>query len=141
MAPTILDVDSIQQYLLSNPYDNSSLVRINYGRRLLAQVVDDRARLQPEKIWASIAHSDARDGFRDVTIRELAQAVNFMSWWIEARIGRSKPANGRFGEDIEAISYIGAPDVRYGVMFLAAIKCGYKVEHYHCPPNAWTSRP
>jgi hypothetical protein len=43
-----------------------------------------------------------------------------MSWWIEARIGRS-------GDTIQTISYLGAPDVRYGVMFLAAMKCGYKV--------------
>ena len=141
MEPAILDVDSIQQYLLSNPYDKASLVPINYGRRLLAQVVDDRARLQPERIWASIAHSNSCDGFRDFTIKELAQAVNFMSWWIDARIGRSKPATGRFGEATEAISYIGSPDVRYGVMFLAAIKCGYKVGTSPLFSIDWVSRP
>lgn len=121
MAPAIVDVDSIQHYLFSNPYDQSSLIKLDYGRRLLPQVVDDRARWQPERIWASIARSTASDGFLDITIKELAQAVNFMSWWLEARIGRSAT------NQIEAISYIGAPDVRYGVMFLAAIKCGYKV--------------
>lgn len=127
MGPAIVDVDSIHQYFFSNPYDKASPSEINYWRRLLAQVVEDRARLQPERICVSIARSDGRDGFRDITIKELAQAVNFMSWCIEANIGRSKPGTGSFGEEMEAISYIGAPNVRYGVMFLAAIKCGYKV--------------
>ena len=45
-----------------------------------------------------------------------------MSWWLEERLGRSKGT-------IETISYTGAPDVRYGIILLAAIKLGYKISH------------
>ena len=127
----VLDVDSIQQQILDkaivdprddprNKYLGSRRKGFKYGRRLLVTVVDERAKESPDRIWASIARSNANDGFRDVTIGELSRAVNFVSWWLEERIGRSK-------DTIETISYIGAPDVRYGIMFLAAIKLGYKV--------------
>ena len=129
----VLDVDSIQQQILDkatvdpigdprNKYLRSRRKGVKYGRRLLVTVVDERAKESPDKIWASMARSNVSDGLRDVTIGELSRAVNFMSWWLEERLWRSKGT-------IETISYIGAPDVRYGIIFLAAIKLGYKICH------------
>jgi len=89
------------------------------GERLLPQVADAHAKFDPERIWASTAHSDISRGFRDVTFKELAHAVNYVAWWIDGKIGRSN--------DFETIAYMGVSDIRYGFMFLAAIKCGYKV--------------
>lgn len=89
------------------------------GERLLPQVADAHAKFDPERIWASIAHSDISRGFRDVTFKELAHTVNYVAWWIDGKIGRSN--------DFETIAYMGVSDIRYGFMFLAAIKCGYKV--------------
>ena len=85
----------------------------------MPQVVDATALLQPEKIWASFALSGASLAFRDVSFKELAHAVDFVSWWIEDLIGRSTV--------FETIAYMGINDIRYGIMLLAAIKCGYKV--------------
>ena len=121
MAPTVLNVDLIQQHVLPPGSDDTSTSKTNYGRRLLVDVVDARARRQPDRTWASIAHINAADSFINVIIKELAQAVNFMSWWMESQIGRSS------SDKIDTIGYIGAPDVRYGIMFLASIKLGYKV--------------
>lgn len=90
------------------------------GKRLLPQVVDGVAVSNPKRVWASSPRSlDLIDGFRDITFAELANAVNYVAWWIERRMG--------CGEDFETLSYMGATDVRYIVIFLAAIKRGYKL--------------
>ncbi len=49
----------------------------------------------------------------------MSQAVNVMAWWLEKEIGESST--------FETLSYLGPPDLRYAIVFLAAVKCGYKV--------------
>ncbi|KAK4921314.1 hypothetical protein LTR66_016681, partial [Elasticomyces elasticus] len=100
-------------------YDNKS-----WGSRLLPMVADQLAAEDPYKIYASVAKTtNIADGFRDVTILELTNAVNFMAWWLEEYFGRS--------DSFETIAYIGVSDIRYNVIFLAAVKCGYKVSTWH----------
>ncbi|KAL2350035.1 hypothetical protein BJ546DRAFT_1070158 [Cryomyces antarcticus] len=83
-------------------------------------VADQLAVEDPHKIYASVAKtSNIADGFRDVTILELTNAVNFMAWWLEEHFGRS--------DTFETIAYMGVSDIRYNVVFLAAVKCGYKL--------------
>ena len=90
------------------------------GSRLLPQVVDELARSNPERIYASIPlYSDPSLGFQDVTMLDLAQAVNHFAWWLEEHLGKSTT----FG----TLAYIGLSDLRYVIVFLAAVKCGYKV--------------
>ena len=92
----------------------------NYGARLLPQVVDELAQSNPDRVYMSIPKSsDISQGFRNITMREMALAANHMDWWIEEHLGR--------GKDFETIAYMGVPDIRYAVLFLAAVKCGYKV--------------
>ncbi|KAI8950476.1 hypothetical protein F4801DRAFT_548745 [Xylaria longipes] len=93
---------------------------INFGRRLLPQVVDSYARTDPDSVYAAIPKSanDLSDGFQDVTIRKLAAVVNRLSWWLKDNIGIGS---------LDAIGYIGPPDIRYSAIFLAAVKCRYKV--------------
>ncbi|KAK5147071.1 hypothetical protein LTR04_000921 [Oleoguttula sp. CCFEE 6159] len=96
-------------------YDDKS-----WGSRLLPMVADQLAVEDPHKIYASVAKtSNIADGFRDVTILELTNAVNFMAWWLEEHFGRS--------DTFETIAYMGISDIRYNVVFLAAVKCGYKL--------------
>ncbi|KAK5020888.1 hypothetical protein LTR60_000194 [Cryomyces antarcticus] len=96
-------------------YDDKS-----WGSRLLPMVADQLAVEDPHKIYASVAKtSNIADGFRDVTILELTNAVNFMAWWLEEHFGRS--------DTFETIAYMGVSDIRYNVVFLAAVKCGYKL--------------
>jgi hypothetical protein len=91
-----------------------------YGRRLLPQIADACANSKPDKIWGSIPHSsDFSQGFQDITFKQLAHAVNSTAWLIDGNIG---PSNG-----FEAIAYMGAADLRYTVLALAAMKCGYQV--------------
>ena len=91
-----------------------------YGKRLLPQVVDEIARSGPDRIYASFPLSvDLSKGFHDVTFRNMAQAANHLAWWLEAHFGRSTNS--------ETVAYMGVPDLRTAVFFLAAVKCGYKV--------------
>ncbi|KAL8650254.1 MAG: hypothetical protein Q9226_005223 [Calogaya cf. arnoldii] len=91
-----------------------------YGSRLLPQVLDDLAVTDPERIYAAFPKTtDLKDGFRSVTMAQMARAVNHMAWWIEKSIGTSS--------SFETVSYLGVPDIRYTIVFLAAVKCGYKV--------------
>ena len=91
-----------------------------YGSRLLPQVVDELASSDPQRIYATLPlSSDLSKGFRDVTMRQVSQAVNRLAYWLEDTIGRSTV--------FETLSYMGLPDLRYAIVFLAAVKCGYKV--------------
>jgi len=90
-----------------------------FGSRLLPQVVDDLAQLSPNRVYASVPiSSDLSMGFQDVTMLDMSRAVDYFAWWLEDRIGRST--------EFETLSYMSVPDLRYAVVFLAAVKCGYK---------------
>lgn len=96
------------------------MIKPLYGARLLPQVLDDLAVSDPERVYASLPISpDISQGFHDVTMREIANAVNNAAWWLEDRIGRT--------EIFETLAYMGPTDLRYPVAFFAAVKCGYKV--------------
>ena len=89
-----------------------------YGERLLPQIVDEYARTQPDRIYASLPRTAAvSDGYYDVTMLQFANAINGMAWWIESRLGKSTA--------FETMTYMGASDARYAIIFLAGIKTGY----------------
>ncbi|KUI71888.1 Oxygen-dependent choline dehydrogenase [Cytospora mali] len=93
---------------------------MEFGRRLLPQVVDYHAQMHPSRIYASMSRSptDLTKGFRDVTMVKLAAVVNRLSWWLEGILGVG---------NLDAIAYIGPADIRYAAMFLAAVKCRHKM--------------
>lgn len=89
-------------------------------KRLLATTLDRLAEKTPDKLFAVIPQgSELTSGFRDLSMKDLAQAVNLMSWWIENTIG---PAQSR-----ETLAYMGSNDVRYFIFMLACQKTGYQV--------------
>ena len=91
-----------------------------YGKRLLPIVADELARTNPQRVHASIAVSaDLSDGFRDVTISQMVNGANQMAW----------KTLELFGDSIsfETVSYLGVSDLRYSIMVIAMMKCGYKV--------------
>lgn len=103
-----------------NGWHNHGRVEPDYGRRLLPQVLDELAESDPGRIFASVPlSSDVSQGFREVTVRDVARATDYTAWWLEERIGRST--------SFETVAYIGISDLRYATVFLAAVKCGYKV--------------
>ena len=104
----------------SGENERKTPVEPQFGSRLLPQVVDELARSCPERIYASIPlSSDPLHGFQDVTILELAQAVSRFAWLLDEKLGKSTT--------FETLAYVGPSDLRYVVVFLAAVKCGYRV--------------
>ncbi|KAL8938631.1 MAG: hypothetical protein Q9211_003115 [Gyalolechia sp. 1 TL-2023] len=101
-----------------------------YGLRLLPQVLDDLARSKPERVFASVPKTfELKDDFREVTVLQLSRSVDRLARWLEECIGRSST--------FETIAYLGLPDLRYTIVFLAAVKCGYKVLFPSPRNTAW----
>lgn len=89
-------------------------------RRLLASIVDHAAEADPERLFAVIPKgSELSDGFQNLTMKGLSQAVNFLCRWIEKTIGTGGPR--------ETLAYMGSNDVRYCVFILACQKTGHQV--------------
>ena len=92
-----------------------------YGRRLFPQVLDEYAESSPCRIYGTVPFhpTDLSQGFRDVTFKDMAQCTNGIAHWLEREFGRS--------QNTETLCYIGIPDLRGAALFLAGVKCGYKV--------------
>lgn len=90
---------------------------------LLPHAIDELAATEPESIYgkypADPNNYDA--GFKSITYRQLANAINGVARWVESEIGRGD------SERTPAIAYIGPNDFRYVFAFVGAIKAGYKV--------------
>jgi hypothetical protein len=116
--------EKVQQGLKNGPAAHNVNSNIPYGERLIVNILDDLARDHPERIYAHLTNSPSEisKGFHDVTIAQLANAVDYTAWWIDSKIGRS--------HDFEVLAYMGVADIRYAIMFFAAIKCGYQVGLY-----------
>ncbi|RYP29495.1 hypothetical protein DL767_006685 [Monosporascus sp. MG133] len=91
------------------------------GRRLLPAVIDERARDEPSRPWASIPIDDLdlSHGYEDVSYGMFANAINKLAWFIVNSIGRSST--------FETIAYLGTPDIRYHMIEMASCKTGHKV--------------
>lgn len=95
-----------------------------YGRRLIPNIIDERARIHPERPVYSIPVAPGNDpvqlndistrgnvhsvplssnhvshGFRDISARNFANAVNRVAWWLDAELGK--------GSFFPSIGYIG----------------------------------
>ncbi|KAI0468452.1 male sterility protein-domain-containing protein [Xylaria cf. heliscus] len=92
----------------------------NYGQRSIPDIIDDVAKSEPLKVFASIPISeDLSDGYIDVSYRDVANAINRASWWLSESLGLANTS--------EVFSYIGPNDLRYSIFLVAAIKCGYQM--------------
>jgi len=98
----------------------------DYGRRLVPRIIDDNATAQPGRVCFSIPRCEAlQAGFRDITWRMYADAVNKTAHFIEKEIGRS--------DSFETVMYLGFPDLRTFIVLVALIKTGHKAifSSYH----------
>ncbi|TGJ85294.1 hypothetical protein E0Z10_g3472 [Xylaria hypoxylon] len=93
----------------------------DYQNYLLPVVIDDIARNDPQRSWASIPidDDDLSRGYEDITFSTLANAINRLAWIIDSAVGKSTT--------FETMAYLGASDLRYHIMQMAAIKTGHKV--------------
>ena len=91
-----------------------------YGRRLIAQIIDERAQNSPNSHVFSLPRSaDPKDGFRDIGYGQFASAINQAAWWIEKTLGKT--------ENFDTLAYMGPSDLRYAILIIACQKTGYKV--------------
>lgn len=101
-------------------------------KKVLAPTVDEYAETLPTQRYALHARGpEVSDGFQEITFKDLARAVNYMSWWIESAIG---PA-----QSFETLAYMGSDDIRYFVFMLACQKTGYQVkeDRYQMVKISW----
>lgn len=90
-------------------------------KQLLPNIVDGIAKIRPEAIYAEIPRSRTsyESGYRKITYKDLANAINGVAWLLEKHLGRGKKQ--------ETLAYIGPNDLGYIFMVLGAVKAGYKV--------------
>lgn len=91
------------------------------GKRLLPQVVDYLGQETPQKLFATYHTGSAeyQQGWIDLNFKQLAQAVDWTSWWIEKAVGKSTTC--------EVLAYMGYNDLRYAIFTIASIKTGHAV--------------
>lgn len=94
------------------------------GRRLLPVIIDEVARQDPDRAWASlpIDDYDLEQGFEDISYAAFANGINKLAHCITKALGAAPPDGG-----IEPIVYLGVPDIRYYMLIPAAAKAGRKV--------------
>ncbi|KAI9685329.1 MAG: putative NRPS-like protein biosynthetic cluster [Bogoriella megaspora] len=86
------------------------------ARAPLPRMLDELAKSNPRRIFASIAQSSDATSFLDVTYRQFANAVNKVAELLERKLGRSS--------SFTTIAYIGPADIRYFILLIGAIKVG-----------------
>ncbi|KAL2136208.1 hypothetical protein VTI74DRAFT_4838 [Chaetomium olivicolor] len=82
-------------------------------------IVDRLGEERPHGVYSVWATAQ---GLRTITYGDLANAVNGLAGWHVSRLGP-----GRRGADPEVLTFIGANDVRYIVVLLAAVKAAYVI--------------
>ncbi|KAF2971557.1 hypothetical protein GQX73_g1964 [Xylaria multiplex] len=93
----------------------------DYQGQLLPVVIDEIARSDPHRPWASIPinDDDLSLGYEDITYAALANAINRLAWIIDSAVGKSTT--------FETMAYLGASDLRYHIIQMSACKTGHNV--------------
>ena len=93
----------------------------------LPTLIDEIATNDPTAAWIEYpADPTSYDsGYKQITYAQFANAINGTAHWIESALGHG--VNG------ETLTYIGPNDPFYGILIVAAVKAGYKVNtHHYC---------
>ncbi|KAL8917524.1 MAG: hypothetical protein Q9172_005812 [Xanthocarpia lactea] len=94
---------------------------ISRTKQLLNHIVDGTATTRPSAVYAEVPKSfdSYEPGYRRVTYRALANAINGIAWWLHHKLGP--------GQHHQTLAYIGPNDLTYVIMILGAVKAGYKM--------------
>jgi hypothetical protein len=97
----------------------------DYGRRLIPILLDDFAISEPSRPHVSVPidEEDISKGFKDITVKQLANAVNKASWWLDEQLGNSTQ------RAFEVFAYFGPRHMRYLCLQVAAMKTGRNVSY------------
>ncbi|TVY78498.1 Non-canonical non-ribosomal peptide synthetase FUB8 [Lachnellula suecica] len=105
--------------------------QVQYGRRLLLPLIEERARNRHPRPYASIPVSnDIHDGFRDITYALFANAINRCAHWLLSHVERCLPSSDNIN-----LVYFGPNDLRYQILSQAAVKSGH-VMFFPSPRNS-----
>lgn len=93
----------------------------DYCKKPLPAAIDDIARNDPARVWASLPVDDwdLTQGFEDISFRRLARAIDKVAHALDADFGHPST--------LQTLAYIGIPDLRYQIAQAAAVKAGYKI--------------
>jgi len=64
------------------------------------------------------------EGYHAISFGEVANAVHAVAWWIEENVGKLDEVD-KVGK--ETLVYMGPNDIRYVVLCLGSLMCGYKM--------------
>ncbi|OJJ46414.1 hypothetical protein ASPZODRAFT_16181 [Penicilliopsis zonata CBS 506.65] len=90
--------------------------------QLLPAILDHRAQSDPDRVYAKypVSPTSYAHGFHTVSYRQMRHAVDRVTWLLVDTLGTC--AAGQF----ETLAFLGPNDLRYHIVFFAAIKAGYK---------------
>jgi acyl-CoA synthetase (AMP-forming)/AMP-acid ligase II len=91
--------------------------------RLLVNAVDVKGKSDPDSPWLLYAKSslwEQEGGYRTITWKQFANAVNRTAFWLDDNLPRTK--SGR-----QTIAYLGPNDARYYILIVAAAKSERRV--------------
>ena len=93
---------------------------------LLPTLIDETAENDPSALWIEYPADPTsyNSGYKQITYAKFANAINGTAHWVEGSLGR--------GEHGETLIYIGPNDPLYGILVVAAVKVGYKVDAGYC---------
>ncbi|KAJ5792035.1 transferase family protein [Penicillium pulvis] len=98
--------------------ETKSALSIPYGRRLIPQIMDNIAAIEPGRTVFSLATlSNGSLELEPVTALLFARAVNKTASWLRHQIGISST--------IQPLAYIGPHDLRHILLTYACVKAGY----------------
>ncbi|CAG8935291.1 unnamed protein product [Penicillium salamii] len=84
---------------------------------VLTQLLDEQAQETPERVYCVHPVSqDSDQGWHHITVKQMSEAVDRLSWWIESKLPAGEP---------QVLAYIGTNDLRYAAFILACMKTGH----------------
>ncbi|KAJ5668962.1 hypothetical protein N7462_010032 [Penicillium macrosclerotiorum] len=89
---------------------------VDHGERILAAVVEERAKNNSSSPWLSIPvdENNLSLGFRDITFKQLNNYANHAAQWLIKALPNS--------EEFQRLAYSGPKDLRYPILAIAAAK-------------------
>ncbi|KAJ5517904.1 AMP-dependent synthetase/ligase [Penicillium expansum] len=105
------DLTSIQQ-------EGKTTVSTPYGRRLIPQIIDSLAAIEPERTIFSLASlSNGLLELKHISARQFTRAVDKTAWWLRDQAGTP--------DSVQPVAYIGPHDLRHVLLTYACVKAGY----------------
>ena len=97
-----------------------------YELQYATALIDARASETPDRVYAvqPISPYDLSDGYREVSYKQLARAVNRAAWWLDEIMAPSAEKGGlELGANkVPTFTYLGPNDIRWAFLSFAAFK-------------------